>query len=660
MRGACLQWPAGPIVDRTVRRRLQLCLMFLCLVVIQTVAGIRPAASQIGTLPPGQIVFGPVVRGQSFFRLGLQGTAVPEIINGYEANNFLDGLITPSTLSFVNTTGSQAAVVLTAVPTQFVRFYAPNAGIGQIGNFIVGTNAVRGLTPEQIRDLLALPAVPTMQTLVQVPAGTCLLFGTAGAILNSQAPPLGVWGHGGAVQEYIIGQQQNGAGCSSTAQPPLFISTADYINAQLIGAQALLYTPRAGGGNAGAVAGALDRGPYPALFTAMDSMYNALDVLNFGDDPRPLRSALVQLDGEVHASARTVMFGDSVYLREAVLGRMRQASFAGELGPMAALGLGGPMLAHADGAGSYSLSQERDSALAYADRSRPPFPVKAAVPQPPNPENVFWAQGVGAWGRFGGKGDASSVNRDLGGFFAGVDRRFAPDWLAGFAVGYTSSSPSIADPRSSAGIDTAHVAGYVGGHFGPWNLRGAASGSFNTVDTNRIVIFPGFFDADGARYHATTTQVFGEVGYGTSFGQIATEPFAGLAWVHLDTDSFAEQGGAAALSGFGSREDVGYSTLGARAADNYVLQSGLVLTPHVSVAWQHAFGSVNPGAALAFATNGASFLAAGVPLARDAALVNAGLDLTVTPQVVLQLVYFGQLADRVQDNSVKGTLKWRF
>jgi outer membrane autotransporter protein len=150
------------------------------------------------------------------------------------------------------------------------------------------------------------------------------------------------------------------------------------------------------------------------------------------------------------------------------------------------------------------------------------------------------------------------------------------------------------------------------------------------------------------------------VGYGTSFGHIATEPFAGLAWVHLGTDSFAERGGAAALGSPGSTDDVGYSTLGARAAVNHVLDNGFILTPHVSVAWQHAFGSVNPVAALAFASNGAAFATAGVPLARDAALVNAGVDLTIAPRLALQLVYFGQLADRVRDNSVKGTLRWQF
>jgi uncharacterized protein with beta-barrel porin domain len=462
------------------------------------------------------------------------------------------------------------------------------------------------------------------------------------------------------VQEYLIGRQQDQAGCSSPAQYPLFLPQSSYIEAQPIGAQALLYGPRAGGGNAGAVAGALDRGPYPALFTGMDTMYNSLDLLNYGNDPTPLREALVQLDGEVHASARTVMLGDSVYLRETVLGRMRQASFIGGAGPTAALGLGGPTLAYVGGADSGSRDLDLDSILAYAPQSKPPFLVKAAPPE--LHETVLWAQGVGAWGKFDGNGNAASLNRDLAGIFAGIDRRLAPNWLAGIAGGYTNSSLSIADPTSSAGISSGHVAGYTAANFGPWNLRGAAAASFNTVNTNRDITFPGFSDSESAHYHATTTQVFGEVGYSTSFGQIATEPFAGFAFVHLNTDSFAESGSTniAALSGSGSNEDVGYSSLGTRAAVNYVLTNGFVLTPGVSAAWQHAFGTTNHAAALAFESNGAPFVTAGVPLARDAALLEAGFDLNLTRQLALQVVYFGQLASRIQDNSVMGNFRWRF
>ena len=406
-----------------------------------------------------------------------------------------------------------------------------------------------------------------MQTIVEVPAGTCLLIGTAGPILNAAPPatPTGVWGHGGAVQDYVIGQQRNGAGCSSAAQYPLFIPSGSYIEAQAIGAQALLYRPRAGGGNAGAVAGALDGGPYPALFTPMDSLYNSLDLLNYGNDPTPLRSALVQLDGEVYASAKTVLLTDSIYVREAVLGRLRQSSFMGQGGPLAALSAGGPALAYADS--SEQASSTADSALSYADERRSAFPIKApAAPLPP--DTVYWVQGIGAWGRLDGDGNAANVSRNLAGGFAGVDRRFAPNWIAGLAAGYTNPFLSIGNPSSSADINTDYLAGYVGASFGPWNLRAAAAGSFSLLDASRSIVFPGFADSAGSSYDATTAQVFGEVGYGIAFGPIATEPFAGLAFVSLHTTGFSEASStsAAALSGSAGTNDVGYSTLGARAA----------------------------------------------------------------------------------------------
>ena len=315
------------------------------------------------------------------------------------------------------------------------------------------------------------------------------------------------------------------------------------------------------------------------------------------------------------------MLNDSLYVREALLGRMRQASFAGGLGPTAALASGGPTLAYAEASGS-SLSPSVASALAYADDQRPGFPIKAAPAAVP--ATTFWTQAVGAWGRFDGDGNAAAASRTLAGFFSGVDSRFGPNWLGGIAGGYTNASVSDSDRTNSASIETAHLAGYVAANYGPWNLRAAAATSFSTLGTNRSIAFPGFFDTATAHYGATTTQIFGEVSYGVTFGQIAAEPFGGLAFVHLDTDSFAETGGIAALCGSGS-SDIGYSTLGGRTATNYVLPNGLVLTPRASAAWQHAFGSVTPTEALAFQSTGAPFTIAGLPLARDTALVESGL-----------------------------------
>src|SRR5262249_7213788 len=180
-----------------------------------------------------------------------------------------------------------------------------------------------------------------------------------------------------------------------------------------------------------------------------------------------------------------------------------------------------------------------------------------------------------------------------------------------------------------------------------------ATFAWNTIGTSRSIVFPGFAEQASARYGAGESQVFGELGYGMTFGAIAAEPFAGLAWVHLDTRSLTETGGVSALTGTGNRDDVGYSTLGLRAATYYLLQNGMALIPRASVAWQHAFGAVTPTAALAFQSTGAGFGIAGVPLARDAALIEAGGGLPLTPPAEVGVSYAGHLAHNPHDPSGK-------
>ncbi|HEY5127813.1 MAG TPA: autotransporter domain-containing protein [Bradyrhizobium sp.] len=383
---------------------------------------------------------------------------------------------------------------------------------------------------------------------------------------------------------------------------------------------------------------------------------SGLDLALLSQSAAGARQAFDALSGEIHVSTQTMMLNDSLYLRAATLGRMRQASFEGGVGPMAALASGGPTLAYADGSRS-SIPQSIDSARVNPGGRKPAYPVKEA------PETALWAQGVGAWGKLNGDGNAADMSRTLAGFFSGVDHRFGPNWLAGFASGYTNSSLRINDRASSGNIDTAHLAGYVGTSYGPWTLRAAAAASFSTLDTRRSIIFPGFADSATARYAASTTQIFGEVGYGVALGSIAVEPFGGLAFVHLSALSFSETGGSSAsiagLSGSGSSDDIGYSTLGSRTATNYILSNGMVLTPRLSAAWQHAFGST-PTAALTFNSTGAPVTIAGVPLARDSVLLEGGLDLQLNSRTTLSLVGSSQLANHVKDCSARGNLTWRF
>ena len=383
---------------------------------------------------------------------------------------------------------------------------------------------------------------------------------------------------------------------------------------------------------------------------------NALVAALLGQtSPASVQQAFDALSGEIHASVQSVILDQSLYARDAMLSRMRQFQFefGGIDGALVSLGGGGPALAYVGPPGNDDML-----ALGYAGNNQPPFPIKAPPPQRREPDLVYWVQGVGAWGRLGGDGNSATVTDTLGGFFGGFDKRFS-DWRVGVLLGYTGADASMPTRGSSANIDTAHFGVYAGTGWGAWRLRTGGELAWSELSTDRSIIFPGFTDSATAHYGADEGQAFGELGYGMSFGRIAAEPFGGLGVVTLHTDSFTESGGVAALNGAGANDTVGYTTLGARAA-TILDWHGMTLTPRVSAAWQHAFGEVTPTAALSFQSVGTAFTVAGVPIARDAALVNAGTDLALNRHATVGIAYVGQLSGRGQDNSVNGTFRWKF
>jgi len=365
-----------------------------------------------------------------------------------------------------------------------------------------------------------------------------------------------------------------------------------------------------------------------------------------------LNNALDQLSGEVHASTVGVLADESLYARSAILGRLRQASY-GNMASMAALKLGGPQTAFADDGG-----EAIESALAYA---KSPIVTKAPIKAPvASPDVVFWAQGFGAWGRFNGDGNATSVRRDLAGFITGIDTRVGGNGRLGIAAGYTGSKNAL-DGRGSSNVETAHIAGYGGWSFGAVNLRAGGAYAFHSIDTDRTVAFVGFADRLTARYDGGTGQLFGELGYGFALGNLAVEPFAGAAWVRVHTDAAAERGGLAALNVASTTFETGYTTLGIRAASMIALSDSMMLIPRASLAWQHAFDSITPAATLAFqVAPTSSFVISGVPIARDALLAEAGLDLAIGRNATVGVSYTGQVSSNVQDHAAKGKFLWKF
>ncbi len=367
----------------------------------------------------------------------------------------------------------------------------------------------------------------------------------------------------------------------------------------------------------------------------------------FGVSSSALPIAFDQLSGVLHADTHSLLIDDADAARNVILDRMRQIPYAGN-GAGSALAAGGPALMYAEPATPHRLA----GLSALKDEA----PV---VAPPPRTDLVLWAQGFGSWGSFDGNRNAPQADRDFGGFLSGADIGVGDAWRVGLAGGYSHSTLRTTATSGAADVDTAHVALYGAASYGAVNLRVGGAYSFSSLDTTRTVTFP-FGSALAASYDAGVGQAFGEIGYGLTLGQFAFEPFAGLAYVHLSTDSFTETGGLGSLSGAGTDVDLGYSTLGLRLATNVAIGNGLTLTPRAMAAWSHAFDDVTPTQALLFNAGGASFLIAGTPIARDAALVEAGADLKISPQASVGLSYVGQLSSNVTEHGVKGNFTYRW
>lgn len=370
----------------------------------------------------------------------------------------------------------------------------------------------------------------------------------------------------------------------------------------------------------------------PPAANKTDSLVQAVSALGYGTAP----AAFTSLSGEVHASATTASYGDARLIQNSILARLRESQAAIL-----------PSLAQ----GSYSAAYSADLP------SVPPQPV-AVTPTLDTRRFSLWGEGFGSWGRIRSNGNAASLDTSTGGFILGADASLNDKFRLGFAGGFIRTSFDIDGRLSSGSNESIFGAIYGSGSWGSVNLRLGATYAWHDIDTSRTVLFPGFGDVASASYDGSTTQAFGEFGYRFDWSRAWIEPFVGASVLRLHTDGFQEQGGMSALTGYGRDHDLATTTLGVRAEaqifqDMPLLFKGLV-------GWRHAYGDVDSEAMLAFAGGASSFLASGVPMDRNALVVEAGLDWRASDAISLGVAYSGQLGQDAREHTLKGNFIWRF
>lgn len=334
------------------------------------------------------------------------------------------------------------------------------------------------------------------------------------------------------------------------------------------------------------------------------------------------------LSGETHSTSATMLQGAANTFVQVPMTRLRANLNAGMLPgvPTAQLGLG-------------------DAAA---------LPQAAAQP--------LWAQVFGNWGTMRGDGNAAKTTQTDSGITIGGDHAIGGGWRLGGALGYTNSRSSTGERGASAKADSYSLTIYGGKAFdlgsAKLNFSLGTAYTWHDMSTRRNTDAAGLPQTLEASYRGNTAQVFTELGYAIPVTERVTlEPFVGAGYSSLRTRAFTESGGDAALRGDSNRNNVATTTLGLHARSVFE-SAGARGQVHGTLGWRHAYGDVNPASTLSFVQGGGSFTANGVPVARDAALVELGVNMDVSKRTTVGVTYGGQFGSGNRQHT--GTLDVRY
>ncbi|MDF7674602.1 autotransporter domain-containing protein [Acetobacteraceae bacterium ESL0697] len=344
-----------------------------------------------------------------------------------------------------------------------------------------------------------------------------------------------------------------------------------------------------------------------------------------GEEKRGLNA----FSGEIHASARTALIQDSFYVRQAAFDRLATADCD--------VTSAGSSIKTADPA-----TGRRTDGQCNSDRP------------------VLWGEAYGSIGNNSGNGNAASMHHSTTGFIMGADAPVFAKWRVGGMISYGRSMFSSSGRSSSGNSNNITVGSYAGTHWGDFHLRLGIAYTWNMMNLHHRIMYTGYNSHSNSNYRGGTAQSFAEVGYRFHKGSALFEPFANVAYVNLDTDKFSEDG-PVGVRGKNTDTGVTFSTFGWRMSTTLKATKRMTLKPFATVAYRHAFGLLTPTVHQLFAhTNSGTMDIGGVPLSKDAAVVDAGFSMNVTDSMDLSLSYVGQYGNQSVDSGGRVSLKMSF
>jgi len=255
-----------------------------------------------------------------------------------------------------------------------------------------------------------------------------------------------------------------------------------------------------------------------------------------------------------------------------------------------------------------------------------------------------WGKGYGLYGdRETGSG-VPGYQYTIYGTAFGLDYRFTERLLLGFTMGYSQGDIDYSDSRDSSDVSATH-AGVYGCYDTPhWYLDSILTYTDLEYETRRYVdLLDERLKADPSGDMLTA---YFEAGLNWRRGErTLIQPLAGLQLSTLKIDGFTETGGDSALTFDDQRYDSYKGSLGARLTQQlFERENGSRMELELRGRWVHEFGDTTASLDAGFASDpGATFRVSDGDIARDSAVLGAGLDTWFTRQTRLFVDYGTEL-----------------
>ncbi|MCX6937508.1 MAG: autotransporter outer membrane beta-barrel domain-containing protein [Verrucomicrobia bacterium] len=244
----------------------------------------------------------------------------------------------------------------------------------------------------------------------------------------------------------------------------------------------------------------------------------------------------------------------------------------------------------------------------------------------------------------------TTFNSDSG--LVGYNGSINPNLVVGALFDYEDSTASLGSPGSKTEVESFLLGVRSAWRQEAWFLNGLVAYGYDDYVSKRPVVFPG--TSAVAKSNARGNHWLADISGGRDFdaGLVTFSPFVGLLAGGWDASQFTETGAGVYNN---SVRDQAARTLQSQAGLSIELNTRvgeIALRPHVRAAWLHEYSNNARPIDAAFGTIDYTITTRSPQ--RDSALLSAGLDVELSPRVLLYTDIATQTGDRTRTLS-----EWR-